>query len=54
MFVFRLIANVILWPGDTFCRIVGQDPMQDSGMLRGFANNIAWGFVAVIVLALTL
>lgn len=52
--VIRAFGAFILWPGNTVCRAVGQDPMRDSGMLRGFANSIAWGVVAVIVLGLTL
>ncbi|MGB0506318.1 MAG: hypothetical protein ACPGGK_08985 [Pikeienuella sp.] len=44
-----LIA-IIIWPGDKFCRVVGQKPREDSGMLRGFVNNIVWGFVCVVIL----
>jgi hypothetical protein len=51
--IVRAVGAFLSWPGNTICRIVGQDPMQDSGMLRGFANSIAWGLVAVIVLVLT-
>jgi hypothetical protein len=52
--VVRAVGAFVLWPGNTVCRIVGQDPMMDSGMLRGFINSIAWGLVAVIVLGFTL
>ena len=52
--VVRTVGAFVLWPGNTVCRIVGQDPMKDSGMLRGFVNSIAWGVIAVIVLGLTL
>ena len=51
MTVLRSILTVILWPGDQFCRLTGQDPKEDSGMLRGFVNNIAWGAVALVMLA---
>lgn len=54
MLVVRAVVAFLLWPGNTICRVVGQDPMLDSGMLRGFANSIAWGMIAVIVLGLTL
>ena len=50
MAFLKFMLSVIIWPGDRFCEIVGQDPREDSGMLRGFVNNIAWGLIAVIVL----
>ena len=50
----RAVGIFFLWPGNTACRIVGQDPMKDGGMLRGFINSIAWGLVAIIVLGSTL
>ena len=54
MLFVRVVVAFLLWPGNAVCRVVGQGPMLDSGMLRGFANSIAWGVVAVIVLGLTL
>ena len=52
MAILRTMLAVILWPGDQFCRMTGQDPREDSGMLRGFVNNIVWGVFAVICLAI--
>lgn len=53
MSALRFLTAIILFPGDQFCRMTGQNPKEDSGMLRGFVNNIAWGVVVVIVLAAT-
>lgn len=50
MAILRTLLSILIWPGNRFCEIVGQDPYEDNGMLRGFVNNIAWGFVAVVIL----
>ena len=54
MRILKPFLAVILLPGDQFCRMTGQDPREDSGMLRGFVNNIVWGAVAVICLVIAL
>lgn len=46
----RFLVQIIIWPGDQFCRMTGQNPREDSGMLRGFVNNVFWGFICVIIL----
>ena len=52
MSLIKAVLKIIIWPGDQFCRMTGQNPREDSGMLRGFVNNIVWGFVAVIGLVM--
>ncbi|WP_340107710.1 hypothetical protein [Pikeienuella sp. HZG-20] len=50
----RLLLGIVLWPGNRFCAMVGQDVREDSGMLRGFINNLFWGAVIVATLAILL
>ena len=50
MAVLRKLLSIVIWPGNQFCEIVGQDPYEDNGMLRGFVNNIVCGVVAVVIL----
>lgn len=52
--ILRSLMAFFLWPGNVVCRTVGQNPLDDGGMLRGFVNSIAWGLVSVVVLGLTL
>lgn len=50
MKILKKIIAIIIWPGDRFCEAVGQDPVDDNGMLRGFVNNIAWGVPIVALI----
>ena len=54
MAILKTLLDIFLWPGNTFCAGIGASPQDDSGMLRGFINSIAWGIVAVIIMVLVL
>ena len=53
MTALNAVLQTLLWPGNLFCAWVDQDPRQDSGMLRGFINSIAWGLVVVLIMVAT-
>ena len=53
MLILRTLLMVFIWPGDRFCERLGASPMEDSGMLRGFINSIAWGIVVVLIMVAT-
>ena len=48
--LLRLLVAVLIWPGDKVCAYIGLDPMSDSGMFRGFVNNVVWGGVAILAM----
>lgn len=50
MAILRKLLSILIWRGNRFSQIVGQDPYEDNGMLRGFVNNLAWGLIAMIIL----
>lgn len=53
MIALNAMLQTFLWPGNQFCTWIDQDPKQDSGMLRGFINSIAWGIVVVLIMVAT-
>ncbi|MCI4665383.1 MAG: hypothetical protein MRY74_11740 [Neomegalonema sp.] len=46
------LFQILIWPGDKICALIGQNPKDDSGMLRGFVNNVFYGGVAALLILL--